>query len=88
MKLCKNCKHLLPDSLGKITDLSRCGYQHPVSLVTGLLREQDTLPFAELERRSTGRCGLSAEHWEAAEHVMAEDEEKAIKELMEGFPHV
>ena len=78
MKLCKNCKHLLPDSLGKITDLSRCGYERPISLVTGLYRELDTLPFAELDRRPTGRCKPSADLWEAAEHVMSEEEEKEL----------
>jgi hypothetical protein len=85
MKLCKNCKHVLPDSVGNISDLSRCGYERPTSPVTGLLRAADTLPFAELERRTSGRCKPLAELWEAADHVMTPEEEE---ELMKGMPHV
>ena len=85
MKLCKNCKHILPDSVGNISDLARCGYERPVSPVTGLLRAADTLPFAELDRRTTGRCGLNGEYWEANDQVMTPEEEQ---ELMEGMPHV
>jgi len=80
-KLCIHCKHILPDSLGKINQTARCGYDRPISLVTGLLREPDTLPFAELERRPTGACSLSAVRWEAADHVMTpEEEEQMLKE--------
>jgi hypothetical protein len=81
MKLCKNCKHVLPGLTGKIDENSRCGYDRSVSLVTGLLREIDTLPFAELERRTTGRCSPLATYWEAADHVMtSEEEELMLKE--------
>jgi len=85
MKLCKNCKHVLPGVTGKISENSRCGYDRSISLVTGLLREVDTLPFAELERRTTGRCSPLATYWEAADHVMTPEEEE---ELMRGMPHV
>lgn len=85
MKLCKNCKYILPGIAGLINENSRCSYDRPISLVTGLLREVDTLPFAELERRTTGRCSPLATYWEAADHVMTPEEEE---ELMKGMPHV
>lgn len=81
MKLCKSCKHLLPDSVGNISDLSRCGYERPTSPVTGLLRAIDALPFAELDRRTTGRCTPLATYWEAADYVLTPEEEQ---ELLEG----
>lgn len=85
MKLCKNCKHILPGASGLINENSRCSYDRSISLVTGLLREVDFLPFAELERRTTGRCSPLATYWEAADHVMTPEEEE---ELMKGMPHV
>ena len=85
MKLCKTCRHVLPGIAGKIDENSRCGFERPISPVTGLLRAVDALPFAELERRITGRCGLNGEYWEANEHVMTPEEEE---ELMQGMPHV
>jgi len=81
MKLCIQCKHILPGIAGKTDENSRCGFERPTSLVTGLLAAIEVLPFAELDRRTTGRCGLLAINWEAADHVMTEEEEK---ELMEG----
>ena len=81
MKLCKNCKYVIPSSSGKIDDNARCGQDLTISLVTGSFRERDTRPFAELERRNTGRCKPEAENWEAADHVMTpEEEEEMLKE--------
>ena len=81
MKLCKNCKYVIPSLSGKIDDNARCGQDRTISLVTGSSRGRDTLPFAELERRNTGRCKPEAENWEAADHVMTpEEEELMLKE--------
>lgn len=81
MKLCINCKHILPSVSGKINENSRCGYDRSISLVTGLLRDADTLPFAEIERRTTGRCGLSGDYWEGNDNVMtSEEEQEMLKE--------
>ena len=88
MKLCKTCKHVLPGIAGKIDENSRCGFERPISPVTGLLRAVDTLPFADLERRSNGRCTPLATNWEAGEGVMTPEEEAELKELMKGMPHV
>ena len=88
MKLCKTCKHVLPGIAGKIDENSRCAFERPISPVTGLLRAVDALPFAELERRITGRCGLNGEYWEAGAEVMTAEEEAELKELMGGMPHV
>ena len=85
MKLCKSCKHILPGLAGNIDENSRCGFDRPTSLVTGLLYPTEALPFAELERRTTGRCSPLATFWEAADHVMTPEEEE---ELMKGMPHV
>ena len=81
MKLCIQCKHILPGIAGKINENSRCGFDRPTSLVTGLLADIEVLPFAELERRTTGRCSLLANNWEAADQVMTEEEE-----LLKGNP--
>jgi hypothetical protein len=81
MKLCIQCKHILPGIAGKINENSRCGFDRPTSLVTGLLADIEVLPFAELERRTTGRCSLLATNWESADHVMSEEEE-----LLKGNP--
>jgi len=75
MKLCIQCKYLLPSLLGDLDDNSRCGYEHPVSLVTGLQTNRETLPYAELDRLISGRCTPLATNWEAADHVMTEEEE-------------
>jgi hypothetical protein len=81
MKLCIQCKHILPGIAGKINENSRCGFDRPTSLVTGLLADIEVLPFAELERRTTGRCSLLATNWEADDQVMTEEEE-----LLKGNP--
>ena len=78
MKLCKQCKHILPGLAGNIDENSRCGFDRPTSLVTGLLYPTEALPFAELERRTTGRCTPLATNWQAAEHVMTLEEEKEL----------
>jgi hypothetical protein len=81
MKLCIHCKYVIPSLSGKIDDNARCGQDRTISLVTGSSRGRDTLPFAELERRNTGRCKPEAENWEAADHVMTpEEEELMLKE--------
>jgi len=82
MKLCIQCKYLLPSLRGALDDNSKCGFDHPISLITGLKTNGDTLPYAELDRRTTGRCTPLATHWEAADHVMTEEEE-----LLKGNTH-
>lgn len=75
MKLCIQCKYILPSLRDELDDNSKCGFDHPISLVTGLKTNGDTLPYAELDRRTTGRCTPLATNWEAADHVMTEEEE-------------
>ena len=75
MKLCITCKHILPGLAGKTNENARCGFERPTSLVTGLLAAIEVLPFAELDRRTTGRCTPLANNWEAADHVMTEEDE-------------
>jgi len=75
MKLCIQCKYILPSLRDELDDNARCGFEHPISLVTGLKTNRDTLPYAELDRRTTGRCTPLATNWEAADHVMTEEEE-------------
>ena len=65
MKLCINCKHWLrSEAIPKDADFSRCGYERPISLVTGELKPITTLPYAEIERQAAGRCKPFGEHYE------------------------
>jgi len=86
MKLCINCKHCLPSEvLPKDPEYSRCGFERPISLVTGRIRPTLELPYCSSDRTRSGRCQLDAVNWEAADHVMTPEEEE---ELMQGMPHV
>jgi len=85
MKLCIHCKHCLPSEvLPKDPEYSRCGFERPISLVTGRLRSIPELPYCSSDRSRSGRCQLDAVNWEAADHVMTPEEEE---ELMKGMPH-
>jgi hypothetical protein len=85
MKLCINCKHRLDSEvLPKDQEYSRCGFERPISLVTGRLRLIPELPYCSSDRTRSGRCGLDASNFEADEHVMTPEEEE---ELMKGMPH-
>jgi hypothetical protein len=65
MKLCKNCRHWLPsEAVPQDPDFSRCGYERPISLVTGELKPILTLPYAEMERQAAGRCKPFGDHYE------------------------
>jgi len=75
MKLCIQCKYILPSLRDELDDNARCGFEHPISLVTGLKTNRETLTYAELDRRTTGRCTPLANNWEAADHVMTEEDE-------------
>jgi len=81
-KLCVNCKHRL-DSEAIPTDpeFSRCGYERPISLVTGHLRPIPELPYCSSARTRLGACTIDGNNWEAAAHVMTpEEEEEMLKE--------
>jgi hypothetical protein len=82
MKLCIHCKHCLPSEvLPKDLEYSRCGFERPISLVTGRLRSIPELPYCSSDRSRSGRCQLDAVNWEAADHVMTpEEEEEMLKE--------
>jgi hypothetical protein len=82
MKLCIHCKHCLPSEvLPKDLEYSRCGFERPISLVTGRLRSIPELPYCSSDRSRSGRCQLDAVNWEAADHVMTpEEEELMLKE--------
>jgi hypothetical protein len=81
-KFCVKCKYCLPSEARPLDpEYSRCGFEHPISYVTGLPKAVLDLPFCSGERALHGRCSPLANNWEAADHVMTEEEEK---ELMEG----
>jgi len=82
MKLCIHCKHCLPSEvLPEDPEYSRCGFERPISLVTGRLRSIPELPYCSSDRSRSGRCQLDAVNWEAADHVMTpEEEEEMLKE--------
>jgi hypothetical protein len=81
-KLCVNCKHCLSsEAIPLDPEYSRCGFERPVSLVTGRLRTVPELPFCSADRTRAGRCGQNGTNWEAADHVMTpEEEEQMLKE--------
>lgn len=82
MKLCITCKHRLDsEALPKDLEFSRCGFERPISLVTGHLRPIPDLPYCSADRNRLGRCSIDAINWEAADHVMTEEEE-----LLKGSP--
>ena len=82
MKLCINCKHCLPsEALPQDPEYSRCGFERPISPVTGRLRPIPDLPYCSTQRSRTGACQLDGVNWEAADHVMTpEEEEEMLKE--------
>ena len=81
-KLCVNCKHRLDsEAIPLDPEYSRCGFERPISYVTGRLKAVADLPFCSGERTLHSRCSPSAENWEAADHVMTPEEE-----LLEGNP--
>jgi len=84
-KLCINCKHILySEVLPDDREFARCGYDRPISLVTGRLRGIPDLPYCSTERLPSSRCKPAGENWVAADDVMTAEEE----ELMRGMPHV
>ena len=81
MKLCINCKHVVLPKLHDNNETARCGYNRPISLVTGLLAPIDSLPWCNVNRLPSQPCKPSGELWEAAAHVMTpEEEEQMLKE--------
>ena len=82
MKLCINCKHRLDsEAIPKDLEFSRCGFERPISLVTGLLRSIPELPYCSGQRYRIGACSPDGNNWEAAAHVMTpEEEEQMLKE--------
>jgi hypothetical protein len=83
MKLCKNCKHwLLSEASPNDLMLSRCGYERPISLVTGDLIPILDLPFATHERKLSGRCTPLGDHYEELTPTQFTVEEEA--ELLAG----
>ena len=65
MKLCINCTHWLRSEVAPHnTNLSRCAWERPISLVTGDLVPIDALPYADHERKPSGRCTPLGEHYE------------------------
>ena len=81
-KFCINCKYCLPSETRPLDpEYSRCGFEHPISYVSGRLKPVADLPFCSGERTLHSRCSPLAVNWEAAEHVMTPEEEE---ELMKG----
>ena len=75
-KFCITCKYCLPSEARPLdAEYSRCALERPISLVTGHLKSIADLPFCSGERALHGRCSYTANNWEAADHVMTEEEE-------------
>jgi hypothetical protein len=70
MKLCINCKHCIPSDISADNpEFSKCTYERPVSLVTGLLKPVKDLPYCSSER--VLNCGPDAKRFteKEASHV-------------------
>jgi hypothetical protein len=79
-KFCVNCKYCLPSEARPLDpEYSRCGFEHPLSYVTGNLKPVGDLPFCSGERALNGRCSPLANYWEAADITWSEE-----VELMKG----
>jgi hypothetical protein len=82
VKLCINCKHwLLSEASPKDLMMSRCGYERPITPVTGQLLPILDLPFASHERKATGRCTPLGEHYEESTPTLTVEE---TQELLQG----
>jgi hypothetical protein len=83
MKICINCTHWLRSEVAPHnTNLSRCAWDRPISLVTGDPVPIDALPYADHERRVSGRCGLLGTNYEFSTLPILTVEEEA--ELLAG----
>ena len=82
MKLCIQCKHRLDsEAMPDDPEYSRCGFERPISPVTGRFKPLIELPYCSSDRSRSGRCQLDAVNWQAADHVMtSEEEELMLKE--------
>ncbi len=82
MKLCITCKHRLDsEAVPDDPEYSRCGFERPISPVTGRFKPLLDLTYCSSDRSRSGRCGLDATNWEAADHVMtSEEEEEMLRE--------
>jgi len=79
MKLCINCKHILAsEALPDDPEFSRCGFERPVSLVSGHLRHLRELPYCSTQRIRSGACTPDGINWSRADHVMTEEEEQEM----------
>jgi len=80
-KLCVNCKHVVFPIDHNNRELSRCGANRLLSLVTGLLAPVDSLPWCNVNRLPSQPCKIAGDLWQAADHVMTpEEEELMLKE--------
>ena len=83
MKLCKNCKHWeRNENAPHNTSVSKCGFERPISLVTGEFKPITSLPYAESARSSIGLCKPFGDHYEESTPPTYSVEEEA--ELLAG----
>jgi hypothetical protein len=63
MKLCINCKHCIASDIStENPEYSKCTYERPISLVTGLSKPVKDLPYCSQER--VLNCGPEAKRFE------------------------
>lgn len=86
--LCKNCKYLTPSQANPSDpEMSRCTFERPISLVTGLPKQTQDLPFCDMDRRSSGRCGpLAANYLPADPASIPFITPEETQELLAGDP--
>lgn len=86
---CINCRYCVPsEAAPNDLELSRCSYEHPISLVTGQLKSISELPFCATERLSSSpeKCTFRGDHFESILISFITKEE--TQELLQGAPNV
>ena len=66
-KFCINCKHYVQHPKVNKQELGKCANNHPISLVTGLPADIDSLPYCNVLRLPQRECGVEGKLWEKKE---------------------
>jgi len=85
--LCKNCKYLTPSQANPTDpEMSRCTFERPLSLVTGKPKPTQDLPFCDMDRRASGRCGPMAANYLPIVDSIPPITREETQELLAGDP--
>ena len=89
VNLCINCVHCLPSEHSFPTNYTyaRCGFDRPMSLVTGEPLPPSDLPYCDMSRRITGHCGKDGTKYQPIEPLSIPPlTHEDTQELLSGDP--